>query len=151
MKKILLLGLIIAIVLSFSSIAFARGSSPVLDCRSTWETCTVDDDSVLFDWSWDLEMCEPDPTKYSVDVEMLIDGESFDDPLAVIQKISFGTGDESNPAATALDVPLTSITYWDGYDFIPFVGDARARVKGLRPPGKSQNNPFSDYCFFVIE
>ena len=29
-------------------------------------------------------------------------------------------------------------------------GEAKAKVKGLNPPGKSQNHPFSDWCSFTL-
>ena len=145
MKKIMLLALVVAVVLSFSSLSFAK-SSPKITCAPTWVSCEPDADSVPLDWDL-VEWGCPTPSKYSVEVELLIEG-AFDDPSAVTQKLSFGTG--AFPYETALDVPLSAFVYWDGLEYLPFYGDARARVKGLLTPGKSQNNTFSDWCTFTL-
>ena len=151
MRKVILCCLIVAVVLSFGSLAFAgRGSSPVITCAPVWDSCAPDADSVFFDWNIDVWSCRL-PSKYALDVELLISGEGFDDPEAEIQKLSFGTGGQDDPTETSLDVLLEGFVYWDGFAYVPFTGDARVKVKGLLTPGRSQNNTFSDWCNFSIE
>ncbi len=150
MKKILLVTVAVLFVLSMSSLSFAgKGSSPVITCAPVWDSCGPVDDSVFFDWNLGTWYCDY-PSKYSVSVELLVSGEGFDDPEADIRTLSFGTGQEEDPTLTELTVALDAFVYWDGFEYVPFTGDARARVKGLLTPGKSQNNAFSDYCDFTI-
>jgi len=77
----------------------------------------------------------------------------------VFAKLSFGTGDRTDGGVMGdsyLDVPLTAFVYDLDLNGTPdqLYGEARAKVKALNPPGKgvrSQNNPFSGWCYFEIE
>jgi len=135
------------ITLIFGPWAMAA-STPTLPAP-TGLTCIVDADSVNFDWEDVLGA-----NKYSVDVEILISG-TWDE--GVIVKLSFGTSDRTDGGLMGdsyLDVPFTAFVYdLDGDPLTPpdqLFGDAKAKVKALNPPGKSQNNPFSDWCSFAI-
>ena len=73
----------------------------------------------------------------------------------VIVKLSFGTSDRTDGLSMGdsnLRLLFTDFQYDLNNDGIPdpVYGDARAKVKALNPPGKSQNNPFSDSCYFTI-
>jgi len=149
MKKTILISLIMGITLILGSWAMATPKiaaplpAPVL-------TCGADDDSVYFDWN--------DVTgaiKYSVDVEILMDGEW--DGEGIFVKLSFGTSDRTDGGVMGdsyLDVLFTDFVYdLDGDPETPpdqLYGEARAKVKALNPPGKSQNHPFSGWCYFTI-
>ncbi len=134
------------ITLIFGSWATA-GPAPTLPAP-TGLTCAVDGDSVYFDWD-DVAGAK----KYSVDVEVLISG-TWEE--GVIVKLSFGTSDRTDGGLMSdsnLDVLFTQFLYDLNLDgtLDPVYGDAKAKVKALNPPGKSQNNPFSDPpCEFTI-
>ena len=147
MKKTILISLIAGITLMFGSWAMAA-SKPTLPAP-TGLTCTLDGDSVYFDWD-DVAGAK----KYSVDVEVLISG-TWDE--GVIVKLSFGTSDRTDGGLMGdsdLDVLFTDFVYdIDNDPLTPpdqLSGEARAKVKALNPPGKSQNNPFTDWCYFTI-
>lgn len=147
MKKTILISLIMGITLIFGSWAMAA-STPTLPAP-TGLTCATDADSVYFDWDDVIGA-----NKYSVDVEILISG-TWDE--GVIVKLSFGTSDRTDGGLMGdsyLDLPFTAFVYdLDGDSSTPpdqLFGDAKAKVKALNPPGKSQNNPFSDWCSFTI-
>ena len=147
MKKTILISLIVGITLMFGSWAMAASKPTLL--APTGLTCTPDADSVLFDWDDVIGA-----TKYSVDVEVLTIG-TWDE--GVIVKLSFGTSDRTDGGLMGdsnLDVPLVDFAFDINGDGVPeqLYGYARAKVKALNPPGKgkSQNNPFSDWCYFTI-
>jgi hypothetical protein len=149
MKKSILISLIVGISLMIGSSATAGSNNPTLPAP-TGLTCTPDADSVYFDWDDVIGAA-----KYSVDVEVLISG-TWDE--GVIAKLSFGTSDRTDGGfmeESYLDVPLADFVYDLDLDGIldPLYGEARAKVKGLNPPGKgvkTQNNPFSESCEFTI-
>lgn len=123
------------------------GPFPTLPNKPTNLACTADDDSVYFEWD-----AVDGATKYSVDVEVLISGIWEE---GVIVKLSFGTSDRTDGGLMGdpnLDVLFSEFLYdLDGDGILdPVYGDAKAKVKALNPPGKSQNNPFSDPCGFTI-
>jgi hypothetical protein len=141
------------LVFAFGPLAMAK-SNPQFTCAPTNLTVETpvpgpafDDVFILeicFYWDWE---CSGTPVKYAIDVELLVDGQDWDDPLAEIQKLSFGTGDRTDGEAfnaTFLCVPLDAFVYWDGDSYEPFTGTARAKVKALGK-GRSQNNAFSDW------
>jgi len=147
MKKTILISLIMGITLMFGSWAMAA-SAPTLPAPTNL-TCTVDADSAYFDWD-DVSGAN----KYSVDVEVLISG-TWEE--GVIVELSFGTSDRTDGGLIGdsnLDVPLVDFAYdLDGDPETPLdvlSGAARAKVKALNPPGKSQNNPFSDWLYFSL-
>jgi hypothetical protein len=149
MKKALSSGLIMGIMVVFVSLAMA-GSSPQLLAPQNF-SCTKDADSVLFQWDM-LENAQ----KYSVDVEVLLaEGPEGGWEDATIITLSFGTSDRTDGAPISqpdLDVPADSFGYYlpDGITWVDLSGyTARASVKGIGKIGKtgrSQNNPFSNYC-----
>lgn len=153
MKKVLLVSLIFATVLAFSSTAMAKKDTqftcaptdPIIDT-------TTDTAVVCFDWDWE---CSGEPIKYSVDVELLVAGEGWDDPLAETQELSFGTSDRTDEEAfneTFLCVPIEAFVYWNGVEYVPFSGDAAAKVKALgKGPDFRQNNAFSAFTEFSLE
>jgi len=149
MKKSILFTLIMAITLIFGSWAMA-GPFPTLSAPANLN-CSTDGDSVYFDWE-DVSGA----TKYSVDVEVLIRGTSWDE--GVIVKLSFGTSDRTdggNMGDSNLHVLFTEFRYNldDDVELEQVYGPARAKVKALNPPSKgkkSQNNPFSYPCEFNI-
>ncbi len=145
MKKAILASLILAMT-CLSGTWAAAGSTPTLPAP-TGLTCITDTDSVHFDWD-DVTGAK----KYSVDVQVLISG-TWEE--GVIVKLSFGTGDRLGPeymSGSSLEVLFSEFLYDLNLDDIldPVYGLARAKVKALNPPGKSQNNPFSDSCEFTI-
>ena len=93
--------------------------------------------------------------KYSIDVELLVSGEDWDDPLADIKQLSFGTSDRTDKEAfdeTFLCVPVEAFQYFDGEVYVPFIGDAAAKVKSLgKGPDFRQNNAFSAFTEFSLE
>jgi len=149
MKKSFWLSLLVGISLIFGTSAMAA-SKPTLP-EPVGLTCNADADPVYFDWE-DV----PGATKYSVDVEFLLEG-TWEE--GVVVKLSFGTSDRTDGGLMGdsyLDVPRAAFVYDLNQDTIPeqLVGDFRAKVKALNPPGKgvrSQNNPFSDWCYFTLE
>jgi hypothetical protein len=154
MRKVFLLGIVFSLVFAFGPLAMAK-SHPQYTCAPTNLTVgsslpVVDDIEPLeicFDWDWG---CGGTPTKYSIDVELLVDGEDWDDPAAVIQKLTFSTGDRTDGEAlnaTFLCVPVGAFVYWDGDSYEPFTGTARAKVKALGKGSRwtTQNNAFSNW------
>ena len=149
MKKTILISLIAGITLIFGSWAMAA-SKPTLPAPTNL-SCTADADSVYCDWD-DVVGAY----KYSVDVEILLaEGPNGGWEDATIIKLSFGTSDRTDGlpiSQSDLDIPADLF----GYYYIDENGNevwfdlsgytARAKVKALNPPGKSQNNPFSDWC-----
>ena len=148
MKKLILTSLIVGIALIFGSWAMAASNPTLL--APTGLTCTVDEDSVYFNWD---DVAEA--KKYSVDVEVLISG-TWEE--GVIVKLSFGTSDRTDGGLMGdpyLDVLFSAFVYDVDLDGVPdqLYGEAKAKVKALNPPSKgvkSQNNPFSEPCDFVI-
>jgi len=146
MKKSILTSLIVGITLIFGSWAMAA-PFPTLPAP-TGLTCSTDGDSVSFDW-----VDVTGATKYSVDVEVLISG-TWEE--GVIVKLSFGTSDRTDGvdmSESYLDVLFTEFVYdfGDGNGPVQVYGPAKAKVKALNPPGRSQNNPFSDPpCEFAL-
>jgi len=152
MKRVFIINLILVMVLVFSSFAMAK-KDPQFTCPPTnLAVDTSDPTAVCFAWVWE---CEGTPIKYSIDVELLVSGEDWDDPLADIQELSFGTSDRTDEEpfdATFLCVPIEAFQYWDGDSYEPFLGDAAAKVKALgKGPDFRQNNTFSAYIEFSIE
>jgi len=150
MKSVLSVSLIFVTVLALSSITMAKKDTQFTCPPTNLAVDTADPTVVCFDWDWE---CEGDPIKYSIDVELLVSGEDWDDPLADIQELSFGTGDEEVSDETSLCVPIEAFQYWDGVEevYVPFSGDAAAKVKALgKGPGFRQNNAFSAYTEFVL-
>jgi len=110
--------------------------------------CTPDTDSVYFDWD-----NVDGAYKYSVDVEVLLEeGPEGGWEDATVIKLSFGTSDRTDGfpiEQSDLYVPTDLFGYYlsDGITWVNLSGyTARAKVKALNPPGKSQNHPFSDWC-----
>ena len=150
MRRIFLFSLMM--VLIFSSHALAK-KNPQFTVTPSNFTCDAGADPVLFDW--DEWTNSGTPTKYSIDVELLVSGTDWSDPEADIQQLSFGTSDRTDGEAinaTFLDVPYNAFIYYDGEYYLPFSGDARAKVKALGKGSifNSQNNTFSDWCNFSI-
>ena len=150
MKRTIMISFIVGMTLILGSWVMAA-PKPSLP-SPTGLACVADGDSVVFTWD-----AVDGATKYSVDVEVLIDG-TWDE--GVIVKLSFGTSDRTDGesmSAPNLDVPFTDFVYdLDGDSLTPpnrLSGEAKAKVKALKPPGagfKSQNNPFSEWCEFSI-
>jgi hypothetical protein len=148
MKKTILISLIMGMTLIFGSWAMAA-SAPTLPAPTNL-ICGFDADSANF--SWDAVL---GANKYSLDVEVLISGTWVE---GVIVELSFGTSDRTDGRLMGdpnLDVPLVDFVY--DLDSDPLTPPdvlsglpARAKVKALNPPGKSQNNPFSDWLYFSI-
>ena len=151
MKKIILISLIVGITLMFGAWAMAAPKTAPPLLAPTGLICTPDADSVYFNWD-DVSGAY----KYSVDVEVLLEwGPEGGWEDATTFKLSFGTSDRTDGAPidqSDLDVPadLFGYYYLDGdgnqvwFDLSGYT--ARAKVKALNPPGKSQNHPFSDWC-----
>ncbi|HBI47792.1 MAG TPA: hypothetical protein DDX93_03630 [Smithella sp.] len=143
--KTIMISFLIGITMMLGTSVMA-GSAPTLPAP-TGLSCTPDADSVFFDWD-DLLGAE----KYSVDVEVLIDGIWNE---GIIVKFSFGTSartDGYSMTQSDLDVLLTEFTYDIDGDTYPdqLSGfEARAKVKGLTR-GRSQNNPFTDWVYFTL-
>ena len=154
MKKLLIVGMIFTMVFVFGSLAMAK-SNPQFPCpnSTTGLTANTDDPAqVCFDW--DDWAYEGTPVKYSIDVELLVAGETWDAEDAEIQDLSFGTGcrmDEAPISQTDLCVPVGEFVYDDDGDSltdpVPCQGAARAKIKALGKGGKgrSQNNCFSEW------
>jgi len=143
--KTIRISLLMVITLMFGTWAVA-GGFPTLPAPTVL-ICTPDADSVYCDWD-DVT----DAYKYSLDVEVLLDG-TWDEGL--IAKFSFGTSDRIDGYSMAqsdLDVLLTEFVYDVDGDTIPdqLSGEARAKVKALNW-GKSQNNPFTDWVYFTLQ
>ncbi len=147
----MMMGLVLAMVLAVAPGAMAKGSQPQFLCPPTYVSAdTSDPGQICFDWAWE---CSGEPVKYSIDVELLVSGEGWDDPLAEIQQLSFCTADRTDGEAfnaTFLCLPVEAFVYWNGVEYVPFTGDARAKVKALGK-GRSQNNAFSDWVEFSVE
>jgi len=151
MKKTILISLIVGITLMFGAWAMAAPKIAVPLSEPTNFSCTVDADSVYFDWD-DVDGAY----KYSVDVEVLLEeGPEGGWEDATTFKLSFGTSDRTDGAPinqSDLDVPAELFGYYYLDEFYNEVWfhltgyTARAKVKALNPPGKSQNHPFSDWC-----
>jgi hypothetical protein len=166
MRKVIWIGLICGLVLAFCPFAMAgqggQHGFPQYTCAPTgldvYFNGAGDDAAppgpaplaeVCFDWLWE---CGGTPVKYAIDVEMLVDGTGWDDPEAVIEKVSFGTGDRTDGEAlnaTFLCVPIEAFFYMDGLVPVQFGGDARFKVKALGK-GKSENNTFSNWFEFEV-
>ena len=151
MKKALIIGLTLTMVMALSSFAMAKKPTQFTCAPTNMAVDTADPTVVCFDWDWE---CPGEPIKYSVDVELLVAGEDWDDPLADIQKLSFGTSDRTDEEPfneTFLCVPIEAFQYWDGVGPVPFLGDAAAKVKALgKGPDFRQNNAFSAYTDFEL-
>lgn len=150
MKKTILISLIVGITLMFGSWAMAGPKTAPSLPAPTGLTCTPDADSVYFDWE-DVSGAY----KYSVDVEVLLEeGPEGGWGDASIFKLSFGTSDRTDGYPinqSDIDVPADLFGFYIYLDSIPTWVDlsgftARAKVKGLNPPGKKQNHLFSAWC-----
>jgi hypothetical protein len=159
MRKAILIGLVLAVAVAFAPAAMAKGPMPQFTCAPTiLPVDTTDPAKICFDWDWTC-VVDVAPVKYSIDVQLLVSGEGWDDEEAVIQKLSFCTGDRDDgglPTDTNLCVPIEEFVYlvWDDglgeLVSVPFTGPARAKVKALGK-GRSENNTFSDWSDdFVI-
>ncbi len=144
MKKVSLITAIVGIALMSASWVAALDAPTGL-------SCTVDEDSVYFDWD-DVA----DAVKYSLDVEIPIDMDG-DETADMVVKLSFGTSDRTDGGLMGdsnLDVPLSDFAYdLDGDGLVEQLsGPATAKVKALAPgKGKGpQNNPFSLPCEFEL-
>ena len=153
MKKILLIGLVFALVLALTPFAMAK-KSPIFPCNQapTGLAADVTDPAeVCFtwgDWGWGSIV---QPEKYSIDVELMC-GEDWDD-TEDIQELSFGT---STPVLE-LCVPVEDFVWDDDGDPgtapVSYTGPARAKIKALAPhtKGYTQNNCFSGWVEFTID
>ena len=148
MKKTILISLIVGITLMFGAWAVAAPKIAEPLDAPTGLTCDPGEDYVYFDWDDNVDGA----IKYSVDVEVLISG-TWEE--GVIVKLSFGTSDRTDGypiEQSDLNVPADLFGYYYldeseaevWFDLSGFT--ARAKVKALNPPGKSQNHPFSDWC-----
>jgi hypothetical protein len=144
MKKVILISFMVGIAVMFGSWAMALDAPTGL-------TCTVDEDSVYFDWD-DVVGA----VKYSVDVEVPVYLDEDDIPDMIVE-LSFGTSDRTDGGLMGdsnLDVSFTEFVYDINGDGIPeqLSGEATGKVKALNPgKGKgSQNNPFSAACEFTL-
>ena len=153
MRKALIIGLTLTMVMALSSFAMAKKPTQFTCAPSNVAVDNADPTVVCFDWDW--VGCEGEPIKYSVDVELLVAGEGWDDPLAETQELSFGTSDRTDEEAfneTFLCVPIEAFVYWNGVEYVPFSGDAAAKVKALgKGPDFRQNNTFSSFAEFLID
>jgi len=146
MKKITLCALLLGVSVMFWTPAMAKKDFGDLN-PPVIISAGIDGEEFCVEW----ESVEG-AVKYSVDVDVDVD-EYFDDeglPQTVVE-FSFGTGDQTDPAATNLCVPLadfTRTTYDENGDpiIIPVFGTAHVKVKALNPgKGKGrQNNQFSE-------
>jgi hypothetical protein len=144
MKRIILMATVFGITLLAGSWAIALDAPTGL-------TCSVDEQSVYFDWD-DVV----DAVKYSVDVEVPVDVDGDGTPDMIVE-LSFGTSDRTDGGLmedSDLDVLLTEFVYDLDGDGIadPLSGLATGKVKALNPgKGKGrQNHPFSTSCEFIL-
>ena len=154
MKKITLCVLLFGISVMCWTPAIAKKDFGDLDPPSILSAAIVDD---AFCVTWEAVS---GAVKYSVDVDVNVD-EYFDDEgiLQTVVEFSFGTGDQTDPAAPNLCVPLadfTRYTYDENGDPIldengdpvteQVSGTAHVKVKALNPgKGKGrQNHKFSE-------
>ena len=106
-------------------------SNPQLDPPTILQ-CAFNGPSPTIDWS-DVTSA----TKYSVEVIAGYDTGGPDASADVYITFSYTT------VASALDLPFSALSYDFGSGPISPVS-VEVQVKGLNPPGKSQNNPFND-------
>lgn len=154
MKKITLCVLLFGISVMCWTPAMAKKDFGDLDPPQIL-SAAIENDEFCVEWE-----AVSGAVKYSVDVDVNVD-EYFDDDgiLQTVVKFSFGTGDQTDPAAPNLCVPLADFTrtvYDENGDPIidengdPVIeqvsGTAHVKVKALNPgKGKGrQNNKFSD-------
>ena len=78
-------------------------------------------------------------TKYSVELIAGYDTDG-DDEVDTTRTVSFGTG---KSGLSELNIPFSALLFDFGSGPIAPL-EVDAQVKGLNPPGKSQNNPFGD-------
>ena len=146
MKKTLLaLAMLVAMVMSVGLPGTVMGgSSPTLPTPPTGVTCDFNATPSI---NWD------DLTganKYSVDVTAGYDTSDPTDGLVdVTLTFSFGTG---NNGGSQLDLSFSALANDFGAGPINPI-EVDVEVKGLNPPGKSQNNAFSDpvACTLPVE
>jgi hypothetical protein len=146
--------LVLGLVLILCSLTMAKKEPGMLAAPVLLE-CGLDytlGDSVCIEW----EAVEG-ATKYSVDVEVEVDGDEYGVADMTVE-FSFGTIDRAGGLSMddpSLCVPLSEFVYdmdGDG-DLDPVSGSATAKVKGLNPPGKingRQNHLFSEECRFEL-
>ena len=152
MKKNLIIGMLVTMVLLASSVAMAGKTHMFTIAPSAFGANIVDDDVVLT-WS------DSGFYKYSVDVDIPQD--------VYTASYSFST-DKNDPSVCfyndttllydcSLIVPLSAFV-WDTEadpltDPVPIYGTAYVKVKALDPPGKkkfNQHNAFSETDTFVL-
>jgi hypothetical protein len=154
MKKFMLSFLVLGLVFILYSPTVAKKEPEKLPAPVLLE-CGLDytlGDSVCIEWE-----AVAGATKYSVDVEVEVDGDEYGVADTTVE-FSFGTGDRTGGLAMdapSLCVPLSEFVYdIDGDGILdPVSGPATAKVKGLNPPGKingRQNHPFSIKCEFLL-
>jgi len=163
MKKVLIVGLVIAVSLTFSSaLMAAKGGKKGLPetqipCPPTGlEEVYGGDDVHCFEWvapATEPEECAPAKAvkKYDLSVELLVeDGEGFDE----IAELSFNTTDrEDGGLATDPDLCI-AISSFVVYSTMTeqdeqFIGPARIRVKSLHK-GRRSNNGVSEPIPFEV-
>lgn len=140
MKKVLIVGLALVMSLALGSAVMAGKKGPQIPCPplDLTEICG-DEDKHCFDW--EPPDCGKTPTKYSLDVELLLDGEGWDE----IAELSFGTSDRTDGGEhtdTDLCIPISSFVVYNTMteQDEQFEGPARIKVKALAKGKKLVNS-----------
>lgn len=144
MKKVLIVGLAFAVSLTFGSAVMAKKKGPQIPCPPTELELDLEKSDcaqICFDWIAPDPECGKTPTKYSLDVELLLDGEGWDD----IAELSFGTGDRTDLGEandTDLCIAISSFVVYNTMTEMneQFIGDARIKVKALGKGKKLDNS-----------
>lgn len=161
MKKVLLLGLVVLLVLSFGSLAFAKGSNPAINSAPAQFDGSLD--STTLDLSWTPLAVPANPyysvTKYAVQVtvySLSLDPITCPDTITVANFTVYPTGDCANGSVVVggcklNDIDLSAIAP-AGYG----VKSVSATVKGMITPvkkgsGYSSNNALSSWSSTVSE
>jgi len=149
MKKTILYGFIVGVILMFASSVTAKkefGSVPAPEILSFSDV----GETVCFDWTTvDLAV------KYSLDALFEVDTDN-DGEADMTVELSFGTGDYMDDMqAPGICIPKSDFYYVNGDgETVLISGDGLAKVKGLNP-GKGngrQNNQFSPlYPFTLVQ
>ncbi|MEJ2234233.1 MAG: hypothetical protein P8X67_09925 [Syntrophobacterales bacterium] len=149
MKKAIVYGLIVGVILMFSSPVTAKkefGSVPATEILSFSD----EGETVCFNWTA-VDMA----TKYSLDALFEVDTDS-DGEADMTVELSFGTGDYMDDMqAPGICIPKSDFYYVNDLDeTVLLSGEGLAKVKGLNPgKGKGrQNNQFSPlYPFTLVQ
>ena len=106
MKKALIVLLAIVMSLALGSAVMAGKKGPQIPCPPTGLVEVAgDEDKHCFDWDPPDSECGKTPTKYSLDVELLLDGDGWDD----IAELTFNTADRTD-LGEATDTDLRALT-----------------------------------------